>query len=70
MKIEVSVPEVVSLFKEIQTQPAQLFDLIRADLRHSVGQYLSEMMQVELTQFLGRAPYERTDAASNHRHGA
>jgi putative transposase len=70
MKIEVSVPEVVRIFKEIQTQPEQLFDLIRADIRQSVGQYLSEMMQVELTQFLGREPYERTDAASNHRNGA
>jgi putative transposase len=70
MKIEVSVPEVVSLFKEIQTQPEQLFDLIRADVRHSVGQYLSEMMQVELTQFLGREPYERTDDDANHRNGA
>jgi hypothetical protein len=49
MKIEVSVPEVISLFKEIQTQPEQLFDIIRADIRQSVGHYLSEMMQVELT---------------------
>lgn len=70
MKIELSVPEVVSLFKEIQTQPDQLFDILRADIRQSVGQYLSEMMQVELTRFLGRAPYERTDDASNHRNGS
>jgi putative transposase len=70
MQINVSVPEIVSLFKEIQAQPEQLFDLIRADIRQSVGQYLSEMMQVELTQFLGREPYERTDAESNHRNGA
>jgi hypothetical protein len=70
MRIEVSVPEVVSLFKQIQTQPEQLFDLIRTDIRHSVGQYLSEMMQVELTQFLGREPYERTDDDANHLNGA
>lgn len=70
MKIEVSVPEVVQIFKAIQTQPEQLFDMIRADIRHSVGQYLTEMMQVELTQFLGREPYERNDAESNHRNGS
>jgi len=70
MKIEVSVPEVVRLFKEIQTQPEQLFDIIRTDIRQSVGQYLSEMMQVELTQFLGREPYERTGSESNHRNGS
>lgn len=70
MKIEISVPEVVKIFKEIQTQPEQLFDILRADIRQSVGQYLSEMMQVELTQFLGREPYARTDSASNHRNGS
>jgi putative transposase len=70
MKIEISVPEVVSLFKEIQTQPEQLFDILRADIRQSVGQYLSEMMQVELTRCLGREPYERAAAESNHRNGS
>lgn len=70
MKIEVSVPEIVSIFKEIQAQPEQLFDLIRSDIRQCVGQYLSEMMEVELTQFLGREPYERTDQPSNHRNGS
>ena len=33
MKIEVSVPEIVSIFKEIQAQPEHLFDLIRHDIR-------------------------------------
>lgn len=70
MKLTVSVPEVVEIFKAIQTQPDQLFDLIRADIRQSVGQYLSEMMQVELTQFLGREPYERSGESSNHRNGS
>ena len=66
----VSVLEVVRLFKEIQTQPDQLFDILHADIRQSVGQYLSEMMQAELTQFLGRKPSERTDDEPNHRNGA
>ena len=70
MKIEVSVPEIVSIVKEIQTQPEQLFKLIRSDIRQCVGQYLSEMMEVELTQFLGRQPYERTEKPSNHRNGS
>ena len=67
MKIEVSVPEIIDLFKELQTQPEQLFNLIRHDIRESVGNYLSEMMEVELTQFLGRERYERTQKPSNHR---
>ncbi|PON10555.1 IS256 family transposase, partial [Candidatus Entotheonella serta] len=69
MKIEVSVPEIVSLFKEIQTQPEQLFNLIHYDIRESVGKYLSEIMEVELRQFLGRDPYERTEKPSNYRNG-
>jgi putative transposase len=33
MKVEMSVPEVVSLFKEIQQQPEKLFEMIRMDIR-------------------------------------
>ncbi len=33
MKLEVSVPEVVELFKEIQQQPEKLFDMIRCDIK-------------------------------------
>ena len=29
MKIEVSVPEVVAVFKEIQNQPEKIFEMIR-----------------------------------------
>ena len=70
MKIQASVPEIISLFKEIQAHPEQLFNLIRADIREGVGKYLSEMMEVELTQFLGRERYERTEETSNHRNGS
>ena len=54
MQIEASIPEIISLFKAIQTQPEPLFNLIRHDIRESVGNYLSDMMEVELTPFLGR----------------
>ncbi len=69
MKIEISVPEVVSVFKEIQTQPEKLFEMIRLDVREAVGKYLSEMMNTELTHFLGRKPYERSDEETNYRNG-
>ena len=51
MKVEISVPELVSIFKEIQEQPEQLYDMIRADIRETIGQYLSGLMDVELTHF-------------------
>ena len=70
MNLEISVPEVVSLIKEIQGQPERLFEMIRADMRQSVGQYLSEMMKAELTDFLGRERYERVADDKNHRNGS
>ena len=70
MRIEISVPEVVSFFKEIQEQPEKLFEMIRVDMRHSVGEYLSELMDMELTSFLGREPYERIEDDKNHRNGS
>lgn len=70
MKIEVSVPEAISLFKEIQKQPKKLFEIIRTDVKETVGQYLSSLMKAELTQFLGRNPYERKEEETNHRNGS
>ena len=71
MKVEIRLPEAVNLFKEIQQQPEKLFEMIRMDIRDSVGQYLSKLMEMELTHFLGRKPYERRDQEDpNHRNGS
>jgi putative transposase len=71
MKLEMTVSEVTELFKEIQKQPDQLFEMIRTDIRETVGGYLTAMMNAELTQFLGRGPYKRgVDQIVNHRNGA
>ena len=55
MKVEISVPELASIFKEIQEQPEQIYDMIRADIRETVGQYLSGLMDAELTHFLAES---------------
>ena len=70
MKLEISVPEVVSIFKEIQDQPEKLYEMIRDDIRETVGQYLSGLMDAELTHFLGRKRYERLQGDVNHRNGS
>jgi len=70
MKVEVSVPEVVSLFKEIQGQPEKLFEMIRVEIRENVGEYLSRLMETELTDFLGRQWYEHGQGDVNHRNGS
>ena len=70
MKMELNVAEVLELINGIRTQPASIFEMIRTDVKESVGQYLSGLMETELTHFLGRARYQRIDGASNHRNGS
>jgi len=70
MKMEATVPEVVELIKQIREQPQGLFEMIRANVRETVGEYLSGLMDVELTQFLGRQRYERVEGQTNHRNGS
>lgn len=70
MKLEISVAEVVNIFKEIKEQPEKLYDMIRADIRETIGQYLSGLMDAELTHFLGRKRYERRQGDVNHRNGS
>jgi len=70
MKVEISVPEAVSIFKEIQEQPEKLFEMIRFDIRETVGQYLTAMMNAQLTHFLGREPYKRGQGEVDHRNGS
>jgi len=69
LKLEISVPEVIEIFNEVQQRPEKLFEMIRYDVQEAVGQYLSSMMNAELTHFLGRQPYERSHGKPNHRNG-
>ncbi len=74
MKLEASVAELVQAFKEIQgieNQPGKILEMVKTEVPKVVGDYLSQVMQVELTRFLGRQPYERVgEGESNHRNGS
>ncbi|MDY6855024.1 MAG: transposase [Thermodesulfobacteriota bacterium] len=70
MKLEIIIPEVVSIFKEIQEQTKRVFEIIRVDIRDSIGEYQSKLMDMELTHFLGREPYEHSQRDVNHRNGS
>jgi putative transposase len=70
MKMEITVAEVSELINEIRKQPGSLFEMIRANVQETVGAYLSTLMGVELTEFLGRDRYERSEAQINHRNGS
>jgi len=69
MELQVSVSEVVEVFKAIQTQPERLFEIMRVEIREKLGEYFSELMKVELSNHLGREPYERAEGDVNHRNG-
>jgi putative transposase len=70
MKMEITVAEVHELINEIREQPGSLFDMIRANVQDSVSQYLSALMDSELTHFLGRVRYEQCEGESNHSNGS
>jgi putative transposase len=71
VKLEVSVAEVVEVIKEIQQQPGKILEMVKTDVPKVIGDYLSEVMQVELTRFLGRQPYEGIeDGEADHRNGS
>jgi len=54
----------------MKEQPEQLYEMIRADIKEAIGRYFSDLMDVELTHFLGRDRYERRDGDINHRNGS
>lgn len=70
MKMEITVPEVMNLINEIRKEPESLFEMIRENVQETVGQYLSSLMDTEMTHFLGRKPYERCEGKDNHRNGS
>ena len=70
MKVEISVPEVMSIFKEIQEQPERIFEMIRVEIRDNVGQYLSKLMDMERSRFLEREWYQHGQGDVNHRNGS
>lgn len=70
MEIKISVPEVVSLMKEIQENPARIFEMVTMNVQKDVGAYLTNLMKAELTHVLGRGDYERSKGKPNHRNGS
>jgi len=70
VNLEVNVPEVFEVFKEICATPEKLFDMMRLDLKEIAGNHLTALMEWELTIHLGRKPYERGLGRVNHRNGS
>jgi putative transposase len=70
VEIKISVPEVVGLMKELQENPARIFEMVTMNVQKDVGAYLTNLMKAELTHILGREEYERGKGKTNHRNGS
>lgn len=70
IELSVNVAEVKGYIKELIGAPGKFFSMIRYNVRESVGQYLSELMEAELTFYIGRERYERRGGGEvNYRNG-
>ena len=58
MKFELTVTEFKEMFNTLES-PYGLLEQLRVDFSHQVGIYLSKLMKAELSEHLGREPYER-----------
>jgi hypothetical protein len=54
IEFRVNVAEVREYIKGLVEAPERFFSMIRYNIRESVGQYLSELMESELTFYIGR----------------
>src|SRR3989339_112398 len=60
IEFSVNVAEVKEYIKGLVEAPGKYFSMIRYNVRESVGRYLSELMEAELTFYIGRERYERS----------
>ncbi len=61
MNFTIAVSEIKELFSLIKEEPAKLFEMMELSIQKQVGNYLSKLMDMELTGHLGRKPYQRAD---------
>ena len=70
IELSVNIAEVKGYIKELVEAPGKFFSMMRYNVRESVGQYLSELMEAELTFYIGRERYERSVGGEvNYRNG-
>jgi len=68
MMLEISLSESKELIKLLGSQETFL-EALRVDVRKAVGDLMSKLISGELTEFLGREPFERKPGLENHRNG-
>ncbi len=71
MNLEISLAEMKEILNEIKNKPEGIFKMMREDIRELIGEYLSSLMKIELSDLLKREPYERKESElkPNYRNG-
>jgi len=67
IKIEVSMPEVVSVCKEIISVPGRLVKYIKESLVKDITGFINELMEAEITILLGKERYQRKAVITQNR---
>jgi putative transposase len=70
VELKVSVSEAIALIKEVENVPAKIFEYIGMNIQKEVGIFLTNLMEKELTDHVGRERYERKEGNSDYRNGA
>lgn len=68
--MEISVAEVLEIINGIRDGSQNLFDMMRENIQETAGNYLTMLMDAELSHFLGRDRYVRSQGDVNHRNGS
>lgn len=69
-KIESSLIDTESIYKEIIEDPGKVFDLIRFDIRSMAERVLGELLKEEITHWLGHKRYQCSNEEDpNYRNG-
>jgi transposase-like protein len=70
-QLESNVSEIEKVFKEIMENPEKMFELFQFDMKQICEKALVGLLQLELSEFLGREKYERIkDRQPNYRNGS
>ena len=67
-----NLPVAQEIFKEIMNNPEKMFEIFRLDMKAACEKAVSELLKVELKQYLKRSKYERLGGQSekNYRNGS
>lgn len=71
LEIKFKLPQVKNFINELSDNSDQFFQKLRINVRENVGNYLSTLMESELSLFLGREKHQRNSdqEANNYRNG-